>query len=361
MLSPTEMSTKSTFKKPVRLQDVADASGISLATASLAMSGKGRVSEATKRRVRRLAWQMGFEANPSAQGLAAGQRSKQISIFTRDLDLGVATRKLQILQGMFLEKGYNASIHSCGYFKGEQPGGYVGLFRELRRQRPLAIICHNTHHFDQKMLDEVERYAASGGHLVTFDLPSILECDQVVFDRTDSADQAVTHLLQLGHREIGFAMPGIFRDSIRTEGVVRALKRVGLRLQPEYLFDSEVGLSTEVTGESLAQSFLQSKSRPTAICIPDDTVAVSFIATLYRQGIRVPQDLSVVGHDDLPIAPHNFIPLSTVSQPLESIARETVNLLMSRVDGSYEGPPRTIRLCGELIPRESTAPFNPNF
>jgi DNA-binding LacI/PurR family transcriptional regulator len=352
---PSTIPNKSTFKKPVRLQDVARAAGTSLATASLALNDKGRVSPLTRSKVLRIAKRMGFEANPSAQGLAAGHRSKQIIIFTRDLDLGVATRKLQILQGMFLEQGFNASIHSCGYFQDEGQAEFAGWLRELRRQRPLAIICHNTHHFDQDMLDEVERYAASGGHLVTFDLPSILQCDQVIFDRTDSADQAVTHLLKLGHRDIGFAMPGVHLDTIRTTGVVRALERAGLCLQPEFLFDCQVGLSNELTGESLAQSFLQSKHRPTAICIPDDTVAVSFIATLYREGVRVPQNLSVVGHDDLPIASHNFIPLSTVSQPLEEIARETVNLLMSRVDGSYDGASRTARLCGELIPRESTA------
>lgn len=355
------MPIKSTFNKPVRLQDVAQAAGTSLATASLALNGKGRVSPVTRRKILRIAKRMGFEANLSAQGLAAGHRGKQVSIFTRDLDLGVATRKLQILQGMLFEKGYNASIHSCGYFKTEQPGYYAGLFRELRRQRPLAIICYNTHQFDQDMLDEVERYATGGGNIVTFDLPSILECDQVIFDRTDSADQAVTHLLQLGHRDIGFAMAGIHNDAIRTEGVARALGRYGLTITPEFLIDCETGYSCEKAGEFMARQFLQSARRPTAICIPDDTVAVSFIATLYRNGVKVPQDLSVVGHDDLPIASHNFIPLSTVSQPLESIARETVNLLLSNVDGSYRGAPRTVRLCGELIARESTAALKQHF
>lgn len=350
---PTSIYTKSTFNKPVRLQDVAHAAGTSLATASLALNDKGRVSPVTRRKILLIARRMGFEANPSAQRLAAGHGSKQIVIFTRELDLGVATRKLQILQGIFFEQGYSASIHSCGYSHGNH-GDDAVLIRELRRQRPLAIICHNTHHFDQDMLDELEIYAASGGHLVTFDLPSVLECDQVIFDRTDSADQAVTHLLQLGHRDIGFAMAGVRTDTLRTTGVARALKREGLCVQEEFLFDCEERLSCEEAGESLARNFLQSKHRPTAICIPDDSVAVAFMASLYRHDVHVPKHLSVIGHDDLPIASHNFIPLSTVSQPLESIASETVYLLMSRVDGSYDGAPRTIRLCGELIPREST-------
>jgi len=346
---------ESTNHHPVRLQDVATAAGISLATASLAINGKGRVSPSTRRKVLQIAKRMGFEANPSARSLAAGHRGKQISIFTRDLDLGVATRKLQILQGMFFEKGYSASIHSCGYFHGQAQGEYAGLLRELRRQRPLAIICHNAHHFDQGMLDELQTYAQSGGYLVTFDLPSVLGCDQVIFDRTDSADQAVMHLLELGHREIGFAMPGIHEDTIRINGFRDALKRYGLSPREELLFDCEAGMPPEIVGMKFAQQFLKSQHCPSAICIPDDTVAASFIATLYHHGVHVPQDLSVVSHDDLPLAAHNFVPLTTVAQPLKDIAQKTVELLLSRVDGSYDGAPRTVRLCGKLIPRESTS------
>lgn len=351
---PPVIRHKSTSKQPVRLQDVARVAGTSLATASLALNGKGRVSPVTRSKILRIAKRMGFEANPSAQGLAAGRRSTQISLFTRELDLGVATRKLQIMQGMLFKKGYSASIHSCGFFNGEQRSDHAGLIRDLRRQRPLAIVCYAAHHFDDEMLEELRVYVANGGHLISFDLPSVLNCDQVIFDRSDSADLAVTHLLKLGHRDIGFAMPGVFTDTIRTGGLRDALERYGEAFREELLFDTPENVACEVAGEELARQFLQRKHRPTAMCIPDDTVAVSFIAALYRQGVCVPEELSVVGHDDLPIAAHNFIPLSTVSQPLEAIAHETVELLMSRVDGRYDGVPRTVRLCGELISRQST-------
>jgi LacI family transcriptional regulator len=116
-------------------------------------------------------------------------------------------------------------------------------------------------------------------------------------------------------------------------------------------------MSYEMVGELMAHQFLQSSRRPSAICIPDDAVAASFVATLYQHKVRVPKDLSVVSHDDMPIAAHNFVPLTTVAQPMEEIARETVALLMSRVEGGYDGAPRTVRLCGELIFRQSTVPF----
>lgn len=207
------------------------------------------------------------------------------------------------------------------------------------------------------MVDELQKYAASGGHLVTFDVPSDFECDQVIFDRADSADQAVTHLLELGHRDIGFAMPGVHSNTVRTNGMRDALKRYGLSVQKDLLFDSAEGLPYEIVGGELARLFLENKRRPSALCIPDDTVAASFIAELYRHGMHVPEDLSVVSHDDLPIAAHNFVPITTVAQPLQAIAKATSELLMSRLDGSYDGPPRTVRLCGELIIRQSTAAF----
>jgi len=348
---------KSTFNRPVRLQDVADAAGTSLATASLAMNGKGRVSPATQQRVLRIARRMGFEAHPSAQLLATGHRSAHVGIFTRDLDLGVVTKKLQLLQGILFEKGFNASIYSGGDDRGGRVADHAGLLRDLRRQRPLAIICHNTQYFDEEMLREIEIYAANGGHVVTFDFASVLPCDQVIFDRADSADQAVTFLLEQGHRKIGFAMPGIHRDNVRIEGLRKAFGRFGLEAREEFFFDCAVEASSEKLGEFLAWQFLQRPQRPSALCIPDDVAAASFIAALYRQGVRVPQDVSVVSHDDLPIAAHHFIPITTIAQPLETIARETAELLLSRVQEGYDGPPRTVRLRGKLVVRQSTAPL----
>lgn len=351
------MSTrhKSTFSKPVRLQDVADAVGVSLGTASLAMNGKGRVSPVTQQRILQMARRMGFEAHPSAQLLASGHRSTQVGIFTRDLDLGVVTKKLQLLQGILFENGFNASIYSGGDDRGGRVADHAGLLRNLRRQRPLAIICHNSQQFDGDMLGELELYAAAGGQVVTFDFASELPCDQVIFDRGDSADQAVTFLLEQGHRQIGFAMHGIYQNNIRIDGMCAALGRFGLRVQQELLFDCAAEPSGEAVGEELAHQFLQRARRPSAMCIPDDVIAATFIAALHRHGVRVPQDVSVISHDDLPIAAHHFIPISTVAQPLQRIAQETARLLLDRVQQGYDGPPRTVKLCGKLVIRQSTA------
>ncbi|MEO6907749.1 MAG: substrate-binding domain-containing protein [Abditibacteriaceae bacterium] len=90
--------------------------------------------------------------------------------------------------------------------------------------------------------------------------------------------------------------------------------------------------------------------------LPDDTIAVSFAAVLYRTGIRVSEDISMVGHNVLLIAAHNLVLFPTASQPFESIARQIVDLLMSCVEG-YEQSSRIVELRGELDIHESTAPL----
>ncbi len=355
---PTLIEEKTEIKKPVRLQDVARAAGISLATASLALNGRGRVSLATQQEVRRIAQEMGFEADLSAQRLATGHSNTQIGLFTRSLDLGVGTRKLQILQGLLFEKGYNAAIHSSGYYRGNQVVEHAALLRDLRRQRPLAIVVYSALLLNNAAYNELKQYADEGGHLITFDTPSNLDCDQVIFDRADSAEQATTHLLELGHRQIAFAMPGIYDDSTRVPGYRNALHKYDVPFQDHLLFNCQQATPGEIVGRQLAEDFLSCPQKPTAICIPDDIVAASFIAALYRQGISVPCDLSVVSHDDLLIAAHNFVPLSTVSQPMKEIAQAVVELLTSRIEGRHTGESRTVTLYGQLITRQSTLPLH---
>jgi DNA-binding LacI/PurR family transcriptional regulator len=111
----------------------------------------------------------------------------------------------------------------------------------------------------------------------------------------------------------------------------------------------------EEAGARLAEKFLKLKERPTAICIINDVTASTFVTQLHRAGVRVPQDVSVVGYDDTPAARYALVPLTTVSHPVEGIARPIIEMLLSRLDGSYNGAPRCVHVKGELIVRESTA------
>jgi DNA-binding LacI/PurR family transcriptional regulator len=106
----------------------------------------------------------------------------------------------------------------------------------------------------------------------------------------------------------------------------------------------------------LAEAFLTWPEKPTALCIVNDVSASTFVTVLARSGLKVPDDVSVVGFDDAPAARYALVPLTTVSYPLEAIGRHVVEFTQSRLKG-YKGPPRKVVMQSELITRCSSAPF----
>lgn len=357
------------FKKPT-LMDVAKRAGTSKGTASRALNGQHWVASQTRAAVLQAAKELGFRADVTAQRLAKGRCETLVGLFAPALDLGVVTRKLQLMQLALHERGFEASIHACSSDRTDTKRQAQTL-GSLCRQKPAAIACY-TLGMSDAALCVLQNFSDSGGAVVCFDTPFELKGDSgdyVVFDRADNTFQAARHLVELGHRRIGLFSSGSGHDKNRLRGFKRALKDGGLCWGEEMSFLSaqfqkpgEIPFGEQM-GWHLAQHFcgLEKHRRPTALCITDDTVAAAFVSQLMRAGWRVPQDVSVVGHDDLPVAAYtSAVPLTTVSQPISGIARETVNLLTSRLSREYSGPSRRLVLKGELIVRESSGPAKQN-
>ena len=110
----------------------------------------------------------------------------------------------------------------------------------------------------------------------------------------------------------------------------------------------------ETGGEELAAHFLALSKRPTAVCIVNDYAALAFMVEMARAGVRVPEDVSVVGHDNQAVARYCPVPLSSVSQPIDQIARGVADLLFARLDGDTSAPKR-VEVRGEFIERQSIA------
>lgn len=352
----TELETRS-----VTLSDIATTLGITKATVSYALSGKGRVAPETRELVLETAQKLGFRPNQHAQRLANGRCHDTVGLFAWSLDLGVTTRKLQLLQNLLAQRGYRAPIHVCGESLGGDDANFqVEAMSDLCAQSPLGIIC-NTGLLHCGVLRELERFRAKGGLVVCYDTPVEVECDQVLFDRQHNAYQAARHLLELGHRHIAFYGGWEKPNPQRRAGFEQAHREFGVALRPQWLLrgggrPEDKGGFSEETGADLADVFLALLPRPTAICLSDDAVAAAFIAELLRRGVRVPHDISVVGADDLPLATYiSAVPLTTVSQPVVRIAQTIVQLLCERAKGESTGAPRQIVLHGELIRRQSTA------
>lgn len=335
--------------KPVTLGDVARESGYAISTVSTALSGGYGISPATRASIRAVADRLGFQPNPHARSLIKGRSTDTIGLFAAHLDLGVVTTKLQILQRLLAERNYVTPIYAL------TDSNQAQAMENLLRLRPLAILC-NVSKLEGPTLKALEQYGHAGGVVVCYDRDTNIDCDCVYFDRDDSIRLATRHLVDIGHRQIGlFDASNGWDDSVRLAGFQDVMREAGAEERPEWLF---LGADeAQDMGIALARQIIEMDERPTALIIPDDGISASFIACVLQHGLRVPEDISVVSHDDMAVAKCSTVPLTTVSQPVNEIANSVMTLLMERLDGSYSGPSRRIIVKGELIERASTAPL----
>lgn len=339
----------------VTMSDVARVAGVTKMTVSFALNNTGRVSEKTRKIVMQAAQELGYEPNPHAQNLSNGRSNNTVGLFSLWFDFGVGTQKIQLIQSALNRKGFDVPTYGIGLHDHYNEEVQTSAVSSIRRQRPRGLICF-TSGLQPKALLELRRYQDEGGILVSYDYPTDLQCDTVLFDRVDNTYQAAKHLTDLGHRQLGYADHGFLRtDGPRLIGFRRAVEEVEGQWRPEWLMEARSARDYAEGGRLLAQQYLALRDRPTAMCIVNDYSALVFIAELARAGVRCPEDVSVVGHDDHAMSRFASVPLSSVTHPAESIAEHATQFLLSRLNGEYDGPPRTFAARGEIIARQSSA------
>ena len=187
------------------------------------------------------------------------------------------------------------------------------------------------------------------GHLDGEPVSSI-ECD----NRQGMA-MILDHLIELGHRRIGFASGQCYTFGLRSrmEAFCEVLPERGLQVNPSYLQISH--LDRDEGGWDAAHKLLMLREPPTAIACSTDIVAAGVLRAAKSMNIKVPEELSIVGYDDMYLATHLEVPLTTIKQPVEKIARMAIKKLLSCVGNSAELKPEAIVLPPKLVLRSSTA------
>lgn len=349
-----------TPRKTVTIEDVARRAGTALSTASLALNGKARVAPGTREAVLKAAQELGFEANPHAKRLAGGASNNHIDIFSLMLNSGVGLDKLKTIHRLLTREGFDVLIHSYDFYDRQHTDESVSLMRSLCRQRPRAIVCA-TPGVSDEVYEYLRQYQQDGGVAICYDDPVPIACDNVLFDFEHSLYIAAKHLLEAGHREIGLFVQGsMMPPALAVQGFTRALHEQNIKPRRNWFFGSPA--AGEDGGFDLAKQFLRCKQRPTAMCIVNDASALAFTVELGRAGVSVPHEVSVVAHDDLPLARCAPVMLSSVTHPTERIAEEVVRLLTTRLNdnavggSNCTGGPVRMTIRGELIVRESVVP-----
>lgn len=341
-------------RPPMTMRDFGARIGVSKTTVSKAFTRNGRIAPETREAILKAADELGFSLNPHAQRLSNGRGTGQVYLFCAGTG-GSQGEKLWHIQRTLTAAGLDAPVYSSSRLDWERGDGQVKALEKLCSHRPHAIVC-STVILPSDAVKVLRSYQAEGGVVILYDVPVDLDCDAVVFDRWDNTYRGTRFLLENGHRNIGIylvgsltARPGFLMP--RLEGFRAALADWGVPEHPEWCFD---GNGSEASGAELFQKYCDLASRPTAMVIVNEAVAAAFIHAAIRRGVRVPEEVSVVSNDGLPVGTYAAVPITTTTTPVTGIADAVAHLTLRRL-AQPERPPERVVVQGELIVRESVA------
>jgi LacI family transcriptional regulator len=181
--------------------------------------------------------------------------------------------------------------------------------------------------------------------------PFFVNLASVDVENREGAREAVAHLIQLGHRRIGIVNGQLEMEpgQARRDGYKQALLEAGFGIDPKLMVE---GRFSESVAYQAALQLLDLTDPPTAIFVASDGMATGVLRAIHYRGLRVPEDVAIVGFDDLPLAQHTTPPLTTVRQPVSEMSAAAVRLLIEQIRG--EGPVTPVRLPAHLVVRQSS-------
>lgn len=330
----------------VGIKDIAAKAGVSIATVSHALRRPERVSEATRKRVLAAADEVGYMRNNLAASLRTS-RSGNIVAIIPDVADGHNAGIIKAIEKVAHSRGYSVLLGDTqGSEKRERE------FAAMTRSRQADGIILMSH----RLPFDVSRDDFSVANLP----PLVNGCEfigieglpTIAIDDRQAAVDATTHLLEYGHRKIAVITGDMNTSSSRKrlDGFRDAMSRAGLEVNEQWLVYGEYSASC---GETAANTLLVRKNRPTAIFCFSDEIAMGCMYSLRQHGFRVPDDISVIGFDDIPFAKYLAPSLTTVAQPQDEIGAACATILLDLIDGRKPEKLHNI-LPHELVVRDST-------
>lgn len=327
----------------VTIGDVAAKAGVSIATVSRVMNGRYGVSDATIERVREVIEELGYESSLIARSLRS-QRTNVIGILVS----GIEPFSAELL------KGAATALQSTDYELIVYSGGMSG--REGWEKRYLSRLGGTL--TDGIVLVTPTVVEVNVAHPMVAVDPHVGGEQMPIIDSENFAGAvgAVEHLISLGHRRIGFLAGR--RDLVsarrREEGYEAALEAAGIPYDPEIV---DIGSFTAEAATAPAYRLLQLDDRPTAIFASNDLSAGEVIRTAHDLGLSIPDDLSVVGFDNIPESALTDPPLTTIDQSIQAMGQAAVEILIDLIEHPDRHGERPVHrtLPTHLIVRKSTA------
>jgi LacI family transcriptional regulator len=330
----------------VTIVDVAREAGISYATVSRVLNNKDNVKSATRERVLTAMTRLGYVVDQRARSLAGG-RSQVIGLLVHDVGTayigeiirGIDAELASVQYDLLLYTTHRRKTKESAYVITLTRGMADGLILVLPRDPGAYLEILHQHRFPHVLIDH------RGGDE---------EAPAVAAANRQGAYKATEYLIELGHRRIGFVTGAT--DQIcsqdRLAGYKTALTDHGITFDPGLVFEGNFFQPLGYTG---ASALIELPHPPTAIFASNDVSAFGVMEAIRERGLRIPDDVSVMGFDDIPQAAHVHPPLTTVRQPLEEMGRAATRMLLEYIQDPLR-PPERVELPTELVLRQSCRP-----
>ena len=338
--------------KRVTSLEVARHAGVSRTTVSFVLNNvaSANISLETRQKVQKIANELGYIPNEAARSLVSGQTRTVGLMISHAEPLQVDAYIPQLLYSL------TAASHQNGYqviletvHQGKKNPDYLRL---VEGHRIDGLIVLNTWSHDEQLPKLIERNFP----VVMLGLPQNMTMNDATFlveiDGRNASARATKHLTDLGHKRIAhITFTPEKHDSVqpRRQGYKDALEAAGIAFDPNLV---AFGSYSAQSGYEAMKQLLQIKPRPTALFAGNDTIALGAMAAIRDHGLRIPEDIAVVGFDDIPTAPFLAPALTTIHAPAISQGRTAIEMLLQRMQGKVPAQQR-VMLEAPLVIRDS--------
>jgi DNA-binding LacI/PurR family transcriptional regulator len=330
----------------VRLKDVADKTGFSVNTVSLALRGSPRIPEDTAMRIRNAARDLNYMPNQVAKSLVS-RETKTIGLVLTDITNPALTQAAQSIELALAERGYSTLFATSNNDLDEEKR-VIAMFQS--RQVDGMLIYPRSH----RELDHIRQLRRANYPVVLLVADPDAGVDAVSVDERRGAYRAVRHLIDIGHKRIGIIdSSNPMGNHEKRDGYVAALTESGL--PPDPMLSADPQGHSVIRGYWAMDKLMRLADRPSAVFTANDSLAIGALRWTQKNALRVPEDVAIVGFDNIEFAEHAATPLTSVNYEIRLVTDLAVARLIELIgtEGALPEPSVTL-IDPELIVREST-------
>lgn len=326
----------------VTIYDIAKKANVSISTVSRVFNGNELVSKKTRKKVQKVIEEMNYIPNAIARSLVC-QTSKTIGLIVSDISNPFFTDVIDGIDSILSSEGFTAFMCDTRYSP-EKENKYICQMLEKRVD---GIIIFSAYASDTNLITKTKNIIPLVSVQSTF---SEADCINTTDDK--GAFEAVDYLIKLGHSKIAFLVYEYNNSTIsdRMKGYLKAHKENRLTVNNEYIITSKF---TSNGGYYMTKELLEKCPEVTAIFAYNDVIALGAYMAINEKGMKIPDDISIVGYDDIEVASLTMPKLTTVSQPFYDIGKNAAELLLKRIKENRKSTPQTILLPTKLVIRDS--------